>query len=266
MPNLLKVISIARGEYVWAIGDDDLLVPKSLYKINKILKKNKDVDFLYINSFYLNYNFLNKYKKPFNTKYLPKKMEKISKKKYSQRMDFWDLIDRNVSFDFLLGNFLNIFKRKMWLKHTGCLDKKLLRDKRSWSNFDNTCGHTKIYANAFNKSKAFFCADGLTVNSYGIREWSRLYPLIEIVRLPEVLDYYRSKGMNFSKYLINKNYSLRNFSNYFLKIFLGGEKSGLNYINYYRHIFSNLFYPNVYLSVFNFLFRKVKTFLFKNYF
>jgi hypothetical protein len=183
---------------------------------------------------------------------------KLGKKKISQKLNFWDLIDYNISFDFLLGNFLNIFKRKMWIENLDCLDKTLIKDTRPWSNFDNTCGHTKVYANAFRNSKAYFCAEGLTVNCYGAREWAPLYPFIEIVRLPEVLDYYRSKGLSFKKYVLNKNYALRNFSNYFFKILIRGKEGGLNYVNFYRHVFLNLIYPNVYLSILHFIFRKLK--------
>ena len=76
-------------------------------------------------------------------------MEKLSKKEESGKLDFWDLVDYKVSFDFMLGNFLNIFRRKMWLNNVNCLNEELLKDKRVWSNFDNTCAHIKIYANAF---------------------------------------------------------------------------------------------------------------------
>lgn len=256
-PNLLKTINISKGEYVWAIGDDDLLMPNSLKKIEELLKKYKDVDFFYLNSYHLDYEYLNKFKKPFNTKNLPKKMKKLSKKKENMKCYFWDLVDYKVSFDFLLGNFLNIFRRKMWLENVNCLDRGLLKDRRVWSNFDNTCAHIKIYANAFKNSKAYFHAEPLTVNAYGIREWGPLYPFIEIVRLPEMLDYYRSRGLGLVKYIINKNYALRNFSNYFFKILISGKKGGLNYINFYRHFFLNLLYPNVYLSFFYFLYRKL---------
>ena len=58
-------------------------------------------------------------------------------------------------------------------------------------------------------------------------------------------------------YLINKNYSLRNFSNFFLKIIIRGNKAGLNKINFYESFFLNLVYPNVYLSIFYFLYRKL---------
>ena len=257
-PNLLKTISIATGEYVWAIGDDDLLIPGSLQKIEKLLNDNRDVDFFYINSYLLDYSYLSKFEKPFNTKNLPNNMEKLSKKKISQKLHFWDLIDYKVSFDFLLGNFLNIFKRKMWLDNVSCLNENLLKDTRVWSNFDNTCAHIKIYANAFKNSQAYFYEDALTVNAFGVREWAPLYPFIEIVRLPEVLDYYRSKGLSFKKYVLNKNYALRNFSNYFFKILIRGKEGGLNYVNFYRHVFLNLIYPNVYLSILHFIFRKLK--------
>lgn len=255
-PNLLKTINISKGKYVWAIGDDDLLMSNSLKKIEELLKKYKDVDFFYLNSYHLDYEYLNKFKKPFDTKNLPKKMKKLSKKKENMKCYFWDLVDYKVSFDFLLGNFLNMFRRKMWLENVNCLDRGLLKDRRVWSNFDNTCAHIKIYANAFKNSKAYFHAEPLTVNAYGIREWGPLYPFIEIVRLPEMLDYYRSRGLGLVKYIINKNYALRNFSNYFFKILIRGNKGGLNYINFYRHFFLNLLYPNVYLSFFYFLYRK----------
>ena len=70
--------SIATGEYVWAIGDDDLFMPNSFQKIEKLLADNRDVDFFYINSYHLDYSYLSKFEKPFNTKNLPNNMEKLS--------------------------------------------------------------------------------------------------------------------------------------------------------------------------------------------
>jgi len=259
MANLLKVISLTEGEFVWSIGDDDLLMPHSLNRLEKLFEKNIDVDFFFINSFHLDYKYIDSFEFPFDTKNLPKNMEvKLGKNKISQKLNFWDLIDYNISFDFLIGNFLNIYKRKMWLDNLDCLDKDLIGDTRQWSNFDNTCGHTKVYANAFKNSKAYFCAEGLTVNGYGVREWGRLYPFIEVVRLPEILDYYRKKGLTLKSYVLNKNYALRNFTNYFFKIFIYGKSGGLHYISFYRHIFLNLLYPNVYLSLIYFIMRKTK--------
>ena len=81
---------------------------------------------------------------------------------------------------------------------------------------------------------------------------------IEIVRIPELLEYYRSQGMPFLQYLYCKNFSLRNFFNYFIKIIIGGNKSGLKYVNFKKHFLLNLLYPYVYLSIIFYLIRKLK--------
>ena len=43
---------------------------------------------------------------------------------------FWDLIDYRITFDFLMGNFTNVFKRQMFLENLDCLDKENLKDNR----------------------------------------------------------------------------------------------------------------------------------------
>ena len=251
--NLLKSVSMAKGEFAWCIGDDDLLAPKALKKINSLILKNKNIDFYYINSFHLNNNYLNKFKKPFDTNNLPIDMDRLSPKKNSQRLKFWDLIDHKVSFDFMAGNFVNIFRRKMWMDNVHVLDKKSINDKNSILSLL----HLKIHANAFRKSLCYFQAEPLSVNLYGVREWRSLYPLIETFKLSETLDYYRSKGLNFFKYIYCKNYTLRNFASNLTKTIIGGKATGLYFLNFNKHIFQNLLYPNVYLSIFYFIFRKI---------
>ena len=251
--NLLKSVSMAKGEFAWCIGDDDLLVPKALKKINSLILKNKNIDFYYINSFHLSNNYLNKFKKPFDTNNLPIGMDRLSPKKNSQRLKFWDLIDHNVSFDFMAGNFVNIFRRKMWADNVHVLDKKSINDKNSILSLL----HLKIHANAFRKSLCYFHAEPLSVNLYGVREWKLLYPFIETFKLSESLDYYRSRGLNFFKYIYCKNYTLRNFASNLTKTIIGGKATGIHFLNFNKHIFQNLLYPNVYLSIFYFIFRKI---------
>ena len=137
-------------------------------------------------------------------------------------------------------------------------DKKPMKDPRSWSNFENTCFFIKIFCAAFKNSKTYLCSKPLSVNLTGIREWSSLYEFVEIVRIPEAIDYYRSQGLSFFKYLKSKNYALRNFFNYFFKILIGGKSKGLYYVNFRKHFFFNLIYPNAWLSIIYFLIRSIK--------
>ena len=66
-------------------------------------------------------------------------------------------------------------------------------------------------ANAFNNSRAYYQAEPLSVNLAGVREWQVMYMFIMIVRIPGILDYYRSKGLGFFKYIYTK---IENFPEY----------------------------------------------------
>jgi len=255
--NLLKASQMASGEFIWFLGDDDLLIPTAIEKLTKIISNNRSADFFWVNSFYLNTSYLKKFSIPFHTKYLPNGMKPHSPLKKDRKLMFFDLIDRKISFDFLLGIYVCVFRKKKWDKNLHVIDKKLIKDTKTWANFENTCFFIKIFCEAFGKSKAYFCSKPLSVNLGGVREWGDLYPLVEIVRIPEALDYYRSKGLNFFQYVINKNYAMRNFFNYFTKIIINGKKMGLNYIDFRRHFFMNLFYPYSWLSIIFFLKRKI---------
>ena len=75
--NLSKVISISNSEFVWAIGDDDLLVPQSLKILEKLFNDHNEVDFFYVNSYHLDYSYIDKQEKPFDKNFLPKNMSKL---------------------------------------------------------------------------------------------------------------------------------------------------------------------------------------------
>ena len=45
--NIISAVSMAKGEFIWVIGNDDLLLPNTLKKLNKIILKNYSLDFFY---------------------------------------------------------------------------------------------------------------------------------------------------------------------------------------------------------------------------
>ena len=252
---------MAEGEFSWMIGNDDLILPKTLSKLKNLLQDNLDKDYFFINSYHLKSSYLDKFPAPFNTKNLNfENMRKISYIKTSKQVPFWDVIDPKVSWEFLISIFLSLFKTKKWLKSIDILNQERIKDTGVWSTFDNTCLHPIVIANAFKNSKAYICADPLSINLIGEREWGSMYEFVEIIRIPELLDYYRTQGLSLKRYLYCKNFALRNFSNYLFKIIIGGKKKGRNYLNIKNHILKNLIYPNVYLSPIYFILRKFLNF------
>ena len=72
--NFLKVASMAKNEFIWFLGDDDLLKPNAVEHLSKLINGNKECDFFWVNSNHLSSKFLEKFEKPFDTKHLPEKM------------------------------------------------------------------------------------------------------------------------------------------------------------------------------------------------
>ena len=66
-------------------------------------------------------------------------MKSHSNNKNSKRLNFFDLIDKEISFDYLLGVYVCVFRREKWNQNLHLINKKLISDPRLWSNFENTC-------------------------------------------------------------------------------------------------------------------------------
>ena len=246
--NYLKVISMADGIFTWMIGDDDLLVPDSINKVLNLIKINSRVDFFYINSFNLDAEFVFSYKQPFNIKNIPNKMSRFSNFKSEGELLFFDLINPKVSFDFVGAMFLVVFRKELWIKNENALDIEAVESKMDFSHYDNTFPHVKIFSVAFCKSYAYFYPEPLTINLSGIREWSPMSPLINIVRLVESLDEYKKNGLPIYQYIKCKNFAFRTFIPDFLRLILRRSVSGFYYVNPWKLLATALLYPNTYLS------------------
>lgn len=255
--NFLNVVSMASGEFAWLLGDDDLLLPETVQRVISLIVSNPDVDFFFANSFHLTTEYVMSFPQPFNTVNLPSGMLPFSNYTKTGKLPFLALIDPAVSFDFLGGMFLAIFRREMWEQHANKLDKDAIHDMRTFSHFDNTFPHVKIFANAFCKSIAYFEAKPLSVCLTGAREWSPMYPLIHSVRMVEALEVYRKNGLGLIKYLYCRNFALNNFVSDVGAMIVHRKVSGYQYVNFLKLFFKNSLYPNTYLSFFYFAARKI---------
>jgi len=261
--NILKAVSLAKGEYVWILGNDDLLLPNTFVYLDKLFTKNEVVDFFYINSFHLDSSHVLTGPQPFNTNNLPNKMKKFSKYPKSFQSNFFDLVSHNISFDFMLGMFLAIFRKKIWDENLFRINQNHIKNKKIYSTFDNTAPHIIIWSSGFKNSKAYFQSAPLSVNTHGVREWIDLYPFVEGIRIPEVLDYYRSAGLKLHKYLYYKNFALRKLLICLFQIYFFKNINGREFIDIKKHIIYNLLYPSVYIGAIYFILRKLFKIIFR---
>ena len=239
--NMIESVNLSNFDFIWLLGDDEVLLKKSLINLNEIFStKKEEIDFIFLNSSFIknNKNFL------FN--------RKIYK--------FYELINPKISYDFMGAMFLGIFRRKKWEKNKHFLNN-FKNGKIEFSKLENTFPHLIIFTKAFLFSNIIASSKVYTNNFIKNREWSYLWPLVQSIRIPEVLKNYRNHGLPFYKYYMCRNYSLRFFLPNVLKILLYKKLYPISYFNLLKHTLSNLIYPNFYLSPFIFLLNKLK----KNY-
>lgn len=254
--NILQVVKMAEGEFVWIIGDDDLIMAGAIERILKLIEQHAGVDFFYVNANHLTTDYVRSFPPPFDMANLPSVMEPFSPKRVSGELPFLRLIDPKISFDFLGGIFLSVFRRKMWQSNVEVLNKEALADNKIFSHFDNTFPHVKVIANAFSNSAAYFSAEPAAVCLTGAREWAPKYPLVRSIRLIEGLVEYRKNGLSLINYLYCKNAALGMFFPDLVRLFINKSQSGFEYVNLRRTLAANCLYPNFYLSLVYPFFRK----------
>lgn len=229
--NILNVVEMAKGEFVWILGDDELILKNSFERLNNIFNNNPEIDFIYTNAYNLSKEFLDKYDSPFDTNYLPKKMDRFSKWDKDHETMFLKLINPKISFDYLGGIFLSVFRRDKWMQNLSCINTDQIRVDNSFSDLDNTFPHIKIFANSFNNSRAYFNSEPLVVCINNLREWLEFYPFIRSIILVDALKEYRKNGLSYLNYIICKNAILANFLSDLGFILLNKNISGYKYLN-----------------------------------
>jgi len=256
--NFLNVVDMAQGEFVWLVGDDDLLMPDSFKHLSILIQDHPNVDFFYVNAYHLTTEYVLSHGRPFDTHHLPSDMKRFSPRTVSSELRFMELINPAVSFDFLGGMFLSVFRRSKWMAFKDVLNDDAIHSSRTFSHFDNTFPHVRIFSSAFANSQAYFNATPFIVCLTGVREWAPMYPMVRSVRLVEALNHYRVSGLSLKHYFRCKNFALSNFIPDMVKILINPARSGFNLFPFWRVFMSNIFYPNALLSPILFVIQRYR--------
>lgn len=257
--NILDVTAMASGDFCWLVGDDDLLLSGAVSTVLRLLEAHPGVDHLFVNSVRLPLERLQGLPRPLDLKALPGDLERCSPETRAGERPFLELVDPAVSFDCLMGMFLSVFRRRMWVENLDALDPAKVDDLRMFAWFDNTCPHVAVFAKAFARSRSYLHPEPLTANVSGAREWGRLYPLVKSVRIPECLDRYRAQGLPEDLYRRYRNATLDTFIPDLANMAVHRDRSGWDYIEPLRLLASAAPYPNTWLSPFYYLARKLAT-------
>ena len=110
--NLLEVVPMADGKSVWVIGDDDLPMPYAVSTLNRLRDQHPLVDIFYVDSYGLNTDYLARYPHPFDATNFLENMQLLSGWRAEGELPFLDLINPDISFDFLGAYFYQYFENE----------------------------------------------------------------------------------------------------------------------------------------------------------
>lgn len=255
--NILDVVAMASGDFCWLLGDDDLLLPGAIRTVERLLAAHPEVDHLFANSIRVPLETIADAPRPLDLSALPKDLPLCSPRRQAGPLPFFELIDPDVSFDFLMGMFLSVFRRRLWHENLDALDPAKVDDLRTFAHFDNTCPHVAVFARALGGRQSYFHPSPLTANVTGAREWSPLYPLVKSVRIPECLEHYRANGLDVARYRRCRNAAMDTLLPDLANMALHRRRSGWEYVDAWRTLVSAAPYPNAWLSPAYYVARKV---------
>lgn len=254
--NYIKVVSMAIGEFVWVIGDDDLLLTDSISKVINLIKSKREVDFFYINAFVapMEYTLDNE---TYYRSEAERSLKLFSKINNSKIVPFFKLINPKLSHDLLGGIYLSVFKRNKWNKEVGQLSTCEPYEERQFTNLWSTFPHLIVFATAFSNSKSYISAEPHIITHEGAREWAPLYPIVRTLRLLEALDVYRANGLPIFHYIIFKNKLLKYFC---LDMYFISKLPNLHTLDVptTKAIISYFCYPNFYISFLRYIYHLIK--------
>jgi hypothetical protein len=185
---LVLTNELATGQFGWIVGDDDLVRPDGVARVLKILQEHPGIDYVFVN---LTTRLASERKSDMagnGYELLPTKCVDLSE----HPVEKWeDLIDPRVDDVFLGAPMCSVFRLSVWKSYR--LD---LKASDHYSTLEEVYPHGVILAHTMMGRTAYYLGYPCVIAFYGAQEWLGRLPLIVTVILQELLDMYRTLGVD----------------------------------------------------------------------
>jgi glycosyltransferase involved in cell wall biosynthesis len=166
--NILKVPSLATGEYCWIIGDDDLLIPGSIGTVLEILNNDQNLNGIVVGYTYEEINskdFIKSGKTP-----VPFRAPIFSDTSISKKISRWEESFLNTDIAALHTSIVScIFRRSLWIDCS--YDAQSWKLEPALTSLESTFPHTLIWARMFAGKPVYFISRPLVYFFVGEQDW-----------------------------------------------------------------------------------------------
>lgn len=191
LKNGLNCIDLAKGEYIWFVGDDDVIRPEGLNHLLQVIRNHSDIDYFVVNTITLSNEQRNILSNVLNneaiSKQLNTKFKSLSDKKISS---FNEYLDPNFDPVFLGAMMCNVIRLSVWQKGLIGIDTNA-----PMGTVVGTYPVCSVLARTMVGKPSFYVGFPCSIAFWGHQEWQGFLPIIFSYTFYSVLDYYEEYGI-----------------------------------------------------------------------
>ena len=204
---------LARGEFAWVLGDDDLVRPGGVKRVLDALEAHPEIDYVFVNTTYKSAAEFPAFNRQVSEEDFPDLQPAKAGDLTDRYVERWEeLLDPEVDDVFLGSLMCSVFRLSRWRAYT-------LREPPAggepFTTLESSYPHTVVLAHTMIGRKAYYVGYPCSVTFQGGQEWLGYLPLLLLVRLQELLDLYAALGVGRSRVekcrrsLLNKSFESR---------------------------------------------------------
>lgn len=201
LANWANAVEAASGEYIWMVGDDDWIVPGGVNHVLSTVANHISMDYFFTNHFFAPVQQRNHLIKQEldggSTGAFRPPLKRCARQVFEDHSlakweDLWDLPPGGGLWlhTSIVGHIL---RRRIWLANTPWMKALSPHEKPSPRLY---YPHNVIVAEAMVGRPCYFIGKLSVLMSGGAQEWGRIWPILTVVVLPQVVALYRSLGVD----------------------------------------------------------------------
>jgi len=237
--NFELCVERAAGEFVWLVGDDDMIIQNKISKICEILKSNSDLDYFYVNHSLEPIEKRDYLIRERESSYNPELSKCHCRDLSQRRLTLWDdllSLDCRYPETTFTSIVCHIFRRSIWLENRHLLNIDL---SQGMASFDNIFPHIRILAERMVGRPAYYIGDPCVLMGQGSQDWHGSWRTIMLLHLPTAIDLYERLGVSQEKIRHLRQSFLVDTAGSFLWLLLSTDVPGREYFSARKFLWSN---------------------------
>ncbi|MHB0913507.1 MAG: glycosyltransferase family 2 protein [Armatimonadota bacterium] len=244
--NFALCVEKATGEYVWLVGDDDIIREDGLARLMSVLENHPEVDYVYVNTTILPASEYEAFDRVVCGNDFSRLLPTFGGDLSERLLDKWDeLIDPAVDSTFQTAIMCSVFRRHLWLNVADQIDF----GQPFCTSLASVYSHAQILAKSMVGRKAYYLGYPCLIAFGGsYQSWRGYIPVLLTVWFHELFDAYEQYGVE--KWRVEKcrRELLRNSAGAVARLVLCKGLPGKEHFSIWRYLRRFSRYPDLWLS------------------